>query len=51
MAVFGVEHIIGKLRRDISQVNVRLDKGIVDGSSSIRIKELLFELQIADGHD
>ena len=46
MAVFGIEHVFHQFKRDTSQINVGLDKCIINSAASIGIKELLFELEM-----
>ncbi len=51
MPMFSNEQIFDQFKRYTSKINVGLNQGIVHSAASIRIKELLFELQIADRHD
>lgn len=51
MAIFRVEHIFDKLQRDGAKINVGLNESVIDSSASIRFKQFLFKVQVADRHE
>jgi hypothetical protein len=51
MAIFRVKHIVDKLLRDGAKINVGLDESVIDSAASIGFQQLLFKLQVADGHE
>ena len=51
MVIFRAKHIFDKLQRDGAKINIGLNESVIHSSASVRFKELLFELQVADGHE
>lgn len=50
MTVFSSQHVFDKFQRDRSQIHIGLDQSVIDSLSGIGLKELAFELKVADRH-
>jgi len=51
MVMLGREQVFDKFRGNTSEIDIRLNQGIVHRLTGIGFKQLTFQLKIADRHD